>query len=452
MINSYIYHFHKCCFSSKHSVELLPEVQTLLDSGDMKHRKHPGIRKFPPLQLPANLIDAVYRLVSNENEKRILKEAAELKSFLASRRLPMEEEEVKFRLEMHFGPNKDEMTKEQLIKAKRNIRCEFARWKPIEYDYYESLAYLAGRLPSNYASIYKVFSEINSILPSFQPKSFFDFGSGVGSAVWAANAVWEKSIDEYFCVDSSPSMNDIAQALLTDENTGKSSIKNIFYRQFLPASDNIKYDLVVSAFSLLDLPSVEDRVRTIDTLWRKTKDILVIIENGNLSGFFSMLDARDYILQIENQLPDVGLDSNGAHVVIPCPHEFSCPLMKEGKKKPCGFYVPYEDIFPRHRTIIKKDWISYVVLRKGSRPTDSNIWPRIVQPVLKKSRFVICRACCSDGMLKELTITKVRHGRHAYRCARSSSLGDLLPLNIEQLENNKDVPLTEDCPEKSEKE
>ncbi|CAL1265751.1 unnamed protein product [Larinioides sclopetarius] len=338
----------------------------------------------------------------------------------------------------------DVMTKEQLIKAKRNIRCEFGRWKPIEYNYYQCLAYLAGKLTSNYASIYKVFSEVNSVLPSFQPRSFFDFGSGVGSAVWAANAMWEKSLDEYFCVDSSASMNEISQALLTDENTGKSSIKNIFFRQFLPASDNIKYDLVVSAFSLLDLPSVEERVRTIDTLWRKTKDILVIIENGNLSGFFSVLDARDYVLQIEKQLPD----SNGAHVVIPCPHEFSCPLMKEGSKKTCGFYVPYEDIFPRQRTVLKKDWISYVVLRKGPRPTDSNMWPRIVQPVLKKSHFVICRACCSDGMLKELTITKARHGRHAYRCARSSSLGDQLPLNIEQLENNKDNSVTEDCPEK----
>ncbi|KAF8795141.1 Methyltransferase-like protein 17 [Argiope bruennichi] len=338
------------------------------------------------------------------------------------------------------------MPKRKLSKAKRNIRCEFARWKPIGgitgdyvnwgsnllYNYFQSLAYLAGRLPANYASIYKVFSEVKSRLPLFQPRSFFDFGSGVGSAIWASRAVWEQSLNEYFCVDSSSSMNDIAQDLLIDENTGKSSIKNIFFRQFLPASDNIKYDLVVSAFSLLDLPTVEDRVRTIDTLWRKTNDILVIIENGNLAGFYSVLDARDYVLQIENQLPDVGLNRNGAHVILPCPHEFSCPLMKEEKKKPCGFYVPYEDIFPRHRAVIKKDWISYVVLKKGSRPTDSNTWPRIVQPVLKKSRFVICRACCSDGNLKELIITKAKHGRHAYRCARSSSLGDLLPLNIEQ--------------------
>ncbi|GFS62809.1 methyltransferase-like protein 17, mitochondrial [Trichonephila clavipes] len=142
-------------------------------------------------------------------------------------------------------------------------------------------------------------------------------------------------------------------------------INNIY-----PGKDSkIKYDLVVSAFSLLDLPSASDRLRIIDTLWRKTKDILVVIEYGNLAGFFSILDARDYVIQVINNLPDeICPNYFPGHIVIPCPHETPCPLVELEHSNTCGFSVSYEYIFPRQRRHIKKDWISYVVLRKGPKP------------------------------------------------------------------------------------
>ncbi|PRD24431.1 UNVERIFIED_CONTAM: Mettl17 [Trichonephila clavipes] len=52
------------------------------------------------------------------------------------------------------------------------------------YGHFECLAYMAARMPANYASIFKIFSEIKFQLPEYEPKTFFDFGSGVGSAVW----------------------------------------------------------------------------------------------------------------------------------------------------------------------------------------------------------------------------------------------------------------------------
>ncbi|GFU21439.1 methyltransferase-like protein 17, mitochondrial [Nephila pilipes] len=445
-----IYCSNKCCFSSKSSLELLPDVENLFDSGSMKHRKHPGVKKIPPIQLPPLLIDSIYKLICNENEKNILKAAKEVDSFLHLRRLPLEQNEVNWRLQKFMNLNHDnyefnELTEKERIKACKEVKNELKRWKPLEYGYFQCLAYMAARMPANYASIFKIFSEIKSQLPSFQPKTLFDFGSGVGSSVWAADAVWKETISEYFCVDSSPDMIDVADTLLTDEKSGDKYLKNIFFRQFLPASENIKYDLVVSAFSLLDLPSVADRLRVINTLWRKTKDVLVIIEFGNLAGFFSVLNARDYILQIENNLhDDISLNSSGAHIIMPCSHDMPCPKVELNHKNTCGFSIPYEYIFPRHRQLIKKDWISYVVLRRGHKPKDSNTWPRLVQPVMKKSRLVICRACCSDGKIHDLTLTKSKHGRHAYRCARSSSLGDLLPFNVKFSEDYPEVLETDD--------
>ncbi|GFS62816.1 methyltransferase-like protein 17, mitochondrial [Trichonephila clavipes] len=244
VVKTLICYSNKHCFSSKSSIEILPEIRRLLDSNDMKHRKHPGVRKIPPIQLPKLLISSIYKLISNGNEKNILIAAKELNNFLVSRRLPLEQNEKKWRIEKILKSNDNncdfnEVTEEQMKKAQRQIKNELRRWKPLEYGHFECLAYMAARMPANYASIFKIFSEIKFQLPEYEPKTFFDFGSGVGSAVWAAQAVWNESLSEYFCVDSSSYMNDVAETLLTDEKSGDKYVKNIFFRQFLPASEDV---------------------------------------------------------------------------------------------------------------------------------------------------------------------------------------------------------------------
>lgn len=77
-------------------------------------------------------------------------------------------------------------------------------------------------------------------MPEFSPKSFLDFGSGVGTGTWAATHFWKPSIYEYFCVDSSSAMNDLADIILRGGRGNKtSSIKAISFRQFLPASNDV---------------------------------------------------------------------------------------------------------------------------------------------------------------------------------------------------------------------
>lgn len=55
---------------------------------------------------------------------------------------------------------------------------------------------------------------------------------------------------------------------------------------------------MVSAFSLVDLPSKSSRVHVVENLWHKTQDLLVLVEHGNASGFATILEARNFILQI----------------------------------------------------------------------------------------------------------------------------------------------------------
>ena len=46
---------------------------------------------------------------------------------------------------------------------------------------------------------------------------------------------------------------------------------------------------------------------------------------------------------------------------------------------------------------------------------DTSHWPRIVRPVLSRSRHVICRLCCPGGQLEEAIITRAKHGRSVYK-------------------------------------
>lgn len=75
---------------------------------------------------------------------------------------------------------------EQSIKDKVLFRLKkkVYNWKPINYDDYTSLKYLIGRFAPEYAVLTKICTEIKVRDEDFKPRSFIDFGSGVGTAMW----------------------------------------------------------------------------------------------------------------------------------------------------------------------------------------------------------------------------------------------------------------------------
>lgn len=64
-----------------------------------------------------------------------------------------------------------------------------------------------------------------------------------------ARKYWENSLSEYYNVDVSPDMNEIARQMLTGGNTDPNAelpIKTVYYRQFLPARADVIYSFSVS--------------------------------------------------------------------------------------------------------------------------------------------------------------------------------------------------------------
>lgn len=247
-------------------------------------------------------------------------------------------------------------------------------------------------------------------------------------------------------MDSSSDMNNLADTLLRGgdpENPRQVREGGTFFRQFLPMSDALRYNLVLSSRSLFELPDMATRLKVIDVLWRKTSGYLVIVEAGTSAGFKLVQEARDYILS----LTDTARKKETAcgHVFSPCPHDKICPRFGYSKLPLCNFSVNYKPLTLTKGQTPNSDLFSYVVLKRGVRHhSDQGEWPRLIQQPLLRSRHIICRTCTSYGSLRELTSTKQRHGTECYSVCKSSDWGDLLPMVLPELTQTPEVDTSED--------
>ncbi|CAH0545682.1 unnamed protein product [Brassicogethes aeneus] len=426
--------------TSKINVTPNEEIINDLESKVVRLRDHPGICKPRNVTVPDTLLKALINVTEDQPLSQLVKTGKDLSRHLKGKVPPMEQAEVKETekkaydrvLSKHKNVEiNNESDKERFMQMVRNkvkdiLREKIYNWKPVDYDDYNSLVYLISRFAPEYAVLVRIFGEIHKRDENFRPKSFFDFGAGVGTAMWAANLYWKQYLFEYFNVDSSSSMNDLSQILLQGGRGNQVPLKGVFYRQFLPAN-NTTYDIVVSAYSLLELPSLEARLKTILNLWNKTEKYLVIVEQGTNAGFKVVNEIRDFILQVDKKY-------GTGHVFSPCPHDSICPRFTLDDGTPCNFEIKYMPLpFDGHPEA-KRELFSYVVLKKGEKNSHDSEWPRVVRTPLIRSKHTICRMCTSNGDIREVIFTSKKHGKTTYHCARATKWGDLLPMTLENVD------------------
>ncbi|XP_076061612.1 ribosome assembly protein METTL17, mitochondrial [Oratosquilla oratoria] len=429
----------------KFAFSLDDELESKLKSGTLKYRKHPGVCHVKKVVLPTKLKRASLGALEEYPVKTIGEEAKSYAQYLWSRHPPLEQAELQEKLRVleedisskelvdpfhPLVPPKEQKRLLDIRKGKlvRQLKKEVYNWKPIHYNAYQSKIHMAARLAPEYAALMRVFHEIKRRDPSFSPVTFLDFGSGIGSGIWAVDSTWENTCKEVVMVDPSVDMNNLNNYLLeaTDE---KQEVRKgaTFYKQFLPASDSIKYDMVLSSRTLFELPGVKERLQSIDILWRKTKNFLVIVEAGTSAGYKLVLEARDYVMELAKQAEEGQEPYLLGHVYAPCPHSQFCPRFFDGSNTPCNFEVNYEPLLKKGKEETCTECFSYVILKKGPQ-CQERVWPRVVRPVLQRSRHVIARTCTPEGILQEYVCTKTRHGKHSYKICKWTNWGDLLPI------------------------
>lgn len=451
----------------KFDFELAENVSAAMKSGSLKARHHPGIQKVGTVSLPDDLLKATVSALADYPQKTLQTDADMLSKYIWSRHPPLEglEYTEKYKSVEKFIIRKEEINpaspdisedeRKRLLDSRRSkvfekLKREVYHWKPINYNHYYSALYIVARLAPDYATLFKVLSEIKKRDLDFSPVTMLDFGSGVGSGTWAMDSIWPRVCKEVVCIDASADMNTLADRLLRGGNTDDERIirpGGTFFKQFLPMSDVLKYDLVIASRSLFELPDMESRLRTLDVLWRKTARYLVIVEAGTNAGYKIVLEARDYILGLGERAEEEASNLQG-HVFSPCPHDKFCPRFLDGKYIPCNFEVSFKPFTFSKEKKVQQDRFSYVVMKKGEC-NDEEKYPRVLQEPMLRSKHIICKVCTKYGVLMDFTGTKRKHSKECYRVLKCTGVGDLLPIvfpNPKQTKEsaNESEPLSSD--------
>uniref|UniRef100_A0A9J7XI30 Ribosome assembly protein METTL17, mitochondrial n=1 Tax=Cyprinus carpio carpio TaxID=630221 RepID=A0A9J7XI30_CYPCA len=389
------------------------------------HRKHPGVTNLKTVRLPEQLQVAAQSVLKRADVKSLSEKAHKLSNFLWSRKRATETSQLREKavllekkfLEQERDIHTDGIDRKLEARIRKRVLSELRRTTyhrtPLRYDEDLGLVYMAARLAGGYAAVLRALNEIKKRDPVFVPYSLLDFGSGLGTGTWASHTLWGDSLKEYVCVDSSGDMNTLAEQLLRGGNdVDNPVIKQVYFRQFLPVSPKVQFDLVIAAFSLSELATLDERLNVIFTLWRKTNSYLVLVENGTKDGHQILMEARDTILK--------------------CTHELPCPKLIKQHVVPCNFsqfYYPLPLLKSQER---QQEKLSYLIISRSDeeKPQKTERWDmaRLISQVRRRPRHVQCQLCCANGELKQLAVTARCHGKDMYRCARSSDWGDLLPV------------------------
>ncbi|XP_051984445.1 methyltransferase-like protein 17, mitochondrial [Xyrauchen texanus] len=406
------------------------------------HRKHPGVTNLNIVRLPEQLQGTALSIIQRAEVKGLAERAHKLSNFLWSRKRALETSQLRKKaillertfLEEESDRHKDGNYHEQEARIRKRVLSELRRTTyhrtTLRYNEDLGLVYMAARLAGGYAAIFRALNEIKKRDPLFVPYSFLDFGSGLGTGTWASHTLWGDSLKEYVCVDSSGDMNTLAEQLITGgTEIDNPVIKQVYFRQFLPVSPKVQFDLVIAAFSLSELATLNERINVIFTLWRKTNFYLVLVENGTKEGHQILMEARDTILKGEEE---VTYDLRRPAVFAPCTHELPCPKLIKQPIVPCNFSQFYYSL-PLSRSLERQqEKFSYLIISRSegekAGKTEGFDMARLTAHVHRRPRHVQCQLCCTNGELQQLAVTARHHGRDMYRCARSSDWGDLLPI------------------------
>ena len=270
-----------------------------------------------------------------------------------------------------------------------------------------ALAYVFTRMPATYAALSGCFAAIGDSYPGFAPTSLLDVGAGPGTAAWAAAESFA-SLRDFTLLDANSALRSLALRLSQDN----ARLHAIDYRlgdaqtMLAEAPDA---DLVTASYIVGEL-NEKARLALAQGMWRRTRDILLIVEPGTPSGYARIIELRDALI------------AAGAHIVAPCPHEADCPLQPpdwchfsrrlarlRDHKQIKGAELPFED-----------EKFSYIAL---SRTTATQRGSRILAVPRMTKTAVTTKLCTADGLALAIA---PRRDRPAYAQARKRRWGDLV--------------------------
>ncbi|MGX2997570.1 small ribosomal subunit Rsm22 family protein [Streptomyces sp. JNUCC 64] len=279
---------------------------------------------------------------------------------------------------------------------------------PVLRDRADVAAYAAYRMPATFEAARTALEALAAAAPGWSPASHTDVGGGTGAATWATAETWPGTRPVTVLDWAEPALRIGSEIAAAHPGLGGARWLRARIGDALELAD---VDLVTVSYVLGELTAA-DRAAVVDEAARAARAV-VVVEPGTPDGYARVIEAR-------RRLVDAGF-----HVLAPCPHGDTCPIVpgtdwchfsarvsrSSLHRKVKGGSLAYED-----------EKFSYVA---AARFTGEPVTARVVRrPQIRKGQ-VLLELCGDEGGLRRETVTK-RHGL-VYRAARDTDWGDAWP-------------------------
>jgi len=280
---------------------------------------------------------------------------------------------------------------------------------PIVRTRLDALGYAALLMPATYAQLYGAMHAAAARVPSWQPKTMLDMGSGPGTALWAATMCWQ-SLHDLTAWEREPMLialgRDLARA---SANPALRHARWVQRNLSAPIERGIAFDLVVLGHVLGEIPP-EERNAVVTSAWRMARGMLLIVEPGTPGGFNVVRAARDLLL------------ADGALTIAPCAHNLPCPLNDDWCHFPQRLRRPE---FQRRARGAPSPWedakYSYAALARF--PPERPIWGRVIlEPSFNKA-YAGVLISSRDGVVRHRAL---KRDRDAFRWVKHLEWGQIL--------------------------
>ncbi|CAE6495971.1 unnamed protein product [Rhizoctonia solani] len=192
---------------------------------------------------------------------------------------------------------------------------------------------------------------------------------------------WTAStLKKYMLLDSRRGLTEMARRLVKETDVGGCEV---LYQDYWGKNTQLpipERSLALCAFTLSEIPSGTARKRMVIEMWDSGAEWMVIIDHGTTSGFDSVAQARELLLELGRQELNSqsegqeGSRERGSHVVAPCPHSHACPLHSSPNTRDICHFTQRVQAPPFLRHTKHSDEghedvaYSYVVIRRGQGP------------------------------------------------------------------------------------
>lgn len=289
-------------------------------------------------------------------------------------------------------------------------------------DSLNALAYLSLRIPATYAQIYSAFLQVQEMIPSWNPKSLLDIGSGPGTAVWAANDIWT-GLKKAKCIDKDKNLLSIG-----DEIAKKTSISvDISWERGdireMSEHEN-KYELVVIANVLNEL-TLSQQENLLKKAFDQCNGVLIIIEPGTSIGIDIIQKVSKTFIGKANLLAPYINNS------LPPDSEtwihFSQRFIRPEFQRRIRQYM-------RDSSLMASGWedSKYAYLATGKIFPEVMIWGRCIGPVKKQKGYLEIPVLTKDE-IKQIKILK--RNKKEYNFAKNLKWGEVIKNANDVMDN-----------------